>query len=149
MTTLFIPTYVIMHHSLTEDSGTVSWNAIRKYHVNECGWLDIGYQYGIEMVKTTYEILLGRFEGTVGAHTKGKNKDSIGICCVGNFDDEEPDMAQWEVAVDLVENICLRYRIPVENVKGHNEYAPHKTCPGKRFDMNLFRDHLVDRLRNV
>lgn len=147
---LFIPTYVIMHHSLTEDGKTVSWQPIRDYHLS-LGWRDVGYHYGIEIVNDKYEILVGRFEGTNGAHTKEDNKnwESVGICCVGNFDDEEPDMAQWNVAMDLVENICLRYRIPVENVKGHNEYAPYKTCPGKRFDMDLFRDQLKDRFRSI
>ena len=147
---LFKPDYIILHHSLTKDSKTVSWQAIRKYHLS-LRWRDIGYHYGVEMVNDKYEILMGRFEGTNGAHTKEQNKnwDSISICCIGNFDDEEPNMVQWNVTIDLVENICLRYRIPVENVKGHREYAPYKTCPGKQFDIDLFRDQLIDRLRGT
>lgn len=37
------PEHIIIHHSLTKDSETVSWNAIRRFHVNENGWRAIGY----------------------------------------------------------------------------------------------------------
>jgi len=140
---LFKPSYIIIHHSLTVDSRTVSWQAIRNYHLS-LGWDDIGYHYGIEMVNNKYEILVGRMEGTPGAHCREENinRKSIGICCVGNFDDEAPDMAQWNILIDLCVNICLRYEITIKNIKGHKEYAPYKSCPGKKFNMDEFRKDL-------
>jgi len=137
---LFNPDTIIIHHSLTKDGSTVNWQAIRRYHMDEMRWIEIGCNYGIELIGTQYEILLGRFEGTIGAHTIGHNIHSIGICFVGNFDEDYPDMAQWNKGVELCANIALRCAIPSANIKGHNDYAPYKSCPGKRFDMDLFRN---------
>ena len=138
-----LPTNIIIHHSLTKDSGTVSWGPIRKYHVNMWGWKDIGYHIGIELVGDRYEVLLGRMPNEQGAHTKGMNTSSIGICCVGNFDTAPPTKA----LLDVLRRVCLYfmsvYGIPPENVYGHREYASYKTCPGKMFSMNQFRKSLV------
>jgi N-acetylmuramoyl-L-alanine amidase len=143
---LIKPQFIFIHHSLTRDSGTVSWNAIRSYHVDHLHWRDIGYHYGIEEINGRAEILVGRFEGETGAHTKGYNRDSIGICLVGNYDVEDVTIEKWGLTLQLVKNICLRYEIPVKNVLAHREVTPHKSCPGNLFDMGEFRDDLNDRL---
>lgn len=143
---LIKPQFIFIHHSLTRDSGTVSWNAIRDYHVNLLHWRDIGYHYGIEEVNERAEIFVGRFEGETGAHVKGHNRDSIGICLVGNHDLEGVTIEKWNLTLQLVKNICLRYEIPVKNVLAHREVASYKSCPGNMFDIEEFRDDLEDRL---
>lgn len=37
------PDGFLIHHSGTRDSGTVSWSAIRSFHLYDRGWADIGY----------------------------------------------------------------------------------------------------------
>jgi hypothetical protein len=149
--TLFKPSYIMVHHSLTKDSGTVSWQPIRNWHMglhpdSPYKMIDVGYQYGIELINDKYEILVGRMEGTIGAHTRGMNGTSIGICCIGNFDKNPPDKDQWSLLLKLCVNICLRYNIPADKVKGHTEYAPYKSCPGNAFDMDKFRKDLETEL---
>lgn len=137
------PNKIILHHSLTKDSGTVSWQAIRKYHCIDLGWSDIGYHYGIEKVNDRYEILLGRMLSIQGAHTKEANKNSIGICMVGNFDDTQVSFAQWLLCLKLVKDLLITFNIPCNAVYGHNEFNPGKTCPGRYWDMQAFRKDLL------
>lgn len=141
-----VPDSIVMHHSLTKDGETVSWGAIRRYHVEEQGWADIGYQYGIELVGNYYEVLLGRMVNTPGAHCKenGMNSRSIGICMVGNFDVTLPPVPQYNKAVQLVCSLMDVFNIPASRVYGHNQFATYKSCPGKKFNMQAFRED-VDR----
>jgi hypothetical protein len=141
------PTEIILHHSATKDSGTVSWNAIRRYHVNECVWGDIGYHFGIELTPDkgyapgSYEILMGRMPDVPGAHTKDHNQTSLGVCFVGAFDSEPVPAMQWEKGLALVRWLCRNWGIPVARVFGHREFA-NKTCPGLLFDLDRFRCEL-------
>ena len=158
--------YIMMHHSLTKDGATVSWQAIRKYHKETMGWKDIGYHFGIELIgnnplnvrgelnnppssplnvrgelKGGYEILVGRPLDQEGAHCVGMNAKAIGICFVGNFDEAPVPPEQWKKGIDLVKSLLKLLDIPIRYVVGHRDYA-QKTCPGKFFDMDLFRGEL-------
>ena len=139
-----IPTEIILHHSATKDSGTVSWNAIRRYHRDECNWGDIGYHFGIEFISDpgspagSYEVLLGRLPFEVGAHCKDHNGRAIGICFVGNFDEAPPPEAMWNQGVRLVKWLCFELAIPVRYIFGHRDFA-NKTCPGTQFDIEKFK----------
>jgi N-acetylmuramoyl-L-alanine amidase len=128
-----------MHDSLTEDNQTVSWGAIRKYHMNVKGWSNVGYQFGVELIGDHYEILLGRMVGEVGAHCLGYNDKSIGICLIGNFDQDKVPQDQWDVAVKLAAHYMWLFGIPTDNIGGHREFDPNRTCPHKWFNCSKFR----------
>lgn len=128
---------IILHHSLTKDTNTVSWGAIRNYHVNNCKWSDIGYHFGIEKMRGQTEIVMGRMPNVRGAHVKGHNTDSLGICFVGNFDVAPPPYELWLKGVRLVRYLVKVFG--VKEVKGHTEFNSRKSCPGKMFDLDKFR----------
>lgn len=132
-----VPNKCIVHHSLTKDGQTVSWDAIRRYHKETNGWNEIGYHYGIELIGTFYEVLSGRPENEAGAHCKGQNAASIGICFVGNYDLEEPPEEMMKRATAVFYPILRRLRITPENIFPHSAFA-QKTCPGTKFPMNRF-----------
>lgn len=140
----FRPTHLIIHHSKTKDGKTVSWGAIRKYHVGERHWSDIGYHVGVELVHDHYEVLLGRMPYTEGAHCRagGMNKEALGICVVGDFDNASPPEAQFNLAASVCSWLCHVLNIPVDNIMGHRDYDPKKTCPGSKFDLDVFRDRV-------
>ncbi len=133
--------YIICHHSLTPDGWTVNTRAIRKYHIQQKGWIDIGYHYLLEKVKGEQEIFIGRTLLTKGAHTLGMNGKSLGICFVGNYDLIVPPQEMWQRGLDLIGDLCRIFDIPYNKVCGHNDFA-NRTCPGKLFDMDSFRADL-------
>ena len=135
---------IIIHHSLTPDSETVSWGAIRKWHMGLTGFpikghpdynpyieapmRDIGYHWGIEFIGDRYEILKGR-DGN-GAHTIGQNEDGIGICVVGNFDLDPVTPELEDTLHRLLVWLIPLYGIDNHAIYGHCEFAS-KSCPGK------------------
>lgn len=133
---------IILHHSLTRDSRTVSWDAIRKYHVFALGWSDIGYHAGIELINNRYEILLGRPFSKIGAHTRGYNRYSIGICMIGNFDLLPPPSEQWDLTMGFIKDLMKIFKISKKNVFGHHDFNINKSCPGNTVNLEKLRMRL-------
>ncbi len=138
-------THIMIHHSLTRDSATLSWDAIRDYHVNTNRWRDVGYHFGIEKVNTNYECLVGMPLNEKGIHCKGMNSKAIGICCVGNYDLIEPENKMLTLlAYRVIRPLMYIYSIPIENIVFHNEYSS-KTCPGRMFDKQVLINLILKR----
>lgn len=138
----------MVHHSLTEDGSTVSWQAIRAYHKITQGWQDIGYHYGVELVGNEYEVFVGRPESEVAAACKeGKmNEKAIHVCCVGNFDLASPPKQLVDKLIDyVVLPVLRRYKIGWGNVIAHRDYAHYKSCPGRQFNMDTLRSAIAAR----
>lgn len=134
----------MIHHSLTEDGQTVSWGAIERYHVETNGWEDIGYHYGVELVQGNFYALLGRAEERRAAACPQQNMNSLAlhICIVGNFDIIKPPREAMECAARRVIIPAMkRYLISYDNIVGHRDFNPAKSCPGRLFNM--------DELKNV
>jgi len=142
--------HIIVHHSLTKDSGTVSWQAIRRYHLG-LGWDRVGYHFGVEAVGSGFEVLLGRSLLMRGAHCRElhMNEHGIGVCFVGNYDLNAPGTKLLETADPLIHWLMEVYKIPTENILGHREVGrlagfewtagEYKTCPGRLWNMDDFR----------
>ena len=149
------PEYIIVHHSLTVDGPTLSWEAIRKYHIEKNGWFDIGYHQGVEDVGGIMQVFRGRADKTSGAHCKelGMNSKSIGICVVGNYDIIEPPESHLIALRQICNAYMVNYEIPVDKILGHREVGlmagfdwkkhQYKSCPGSKFDMDAFRKYVV------
>lgn len=80
-----------------------------------------GYHYVITLDGTIQQ---GRSHEEVGAHAKGQNTHSIGICIIGT---DQFSTEQWAALKTLVSGLLYQY--PDSNVHGHYEFNSHKTCP--------------------
>lgn len=120
-------TEIIIHCSATPEGREVSLEEIDSWHRRQ-GYNCIGYHYliGLDGI-----IRRGRPEETAGAHCRGHNRNSIGVCYVGGCDkDMQPKdtrtPAQRESLRKLVAELKKRY--PHATVHGHREFAA-KACP--------------------
>lgn len=136
-------THIVIHHSATADSGTVSWNAIRRYHVGQ-GWKNIGYHLGIEWILDAaghghYEALIGRPFDEDGAHCSqgSMNRLGLGVVLVGNFDIAAPSEDMLRFSARHVAALCRVLGIPVSHLRRHSDFAP-KSCPGTLFPWDRF-----------
>lgn len=132
------PHGIVIHHSLTRDSNTLSWDDIDRYHREVRGWDMIGYHAGIEVVDGVLVPLLGRPWNRTGAHTAGHNR-RLGFLFVGNYDEITPTAETLHKAAMLVlAPWCQMFSIPVREIQPHWAYA-EKSCPGKLFPVDELR----------
>ena len=130
---------IIIHASATPPSANIGAEEIREWHVTERGWRDIGYHY---VIRRDGALEAGRPLGEPGAHAKGHNKESIGICLIGGIDehglaDANFTRAQYECLRALVGNLAKLYEIDKDNIIGHRDLPEvSKECPC--FDVRSF-----------
>ena len=135
-------THIIIHHSATDEGDSLLFD---KVHLHK-GWDGVGYHFVIDNGTK------GRGDGQVevsprwlkqvpGAHCKadGMNERAIGVCLVGNFNNDRPSARQMDALVELVRKLKEYYNIPVGHIIGHGRVYGAKTdCPGRRFAWESF-----------
>ena len=139
---------ITLHHSLSTDGDTLNWRAIRKYHMGK-GYDDVGYHFGIEKVKGEVEVLVGRPLYSSGAHTLGSNKDTIGICIVGNYNVNDLERCIVDKLIQLCAGLCYSLDIPFDEVMGHKERDKRRTCPGDFFNLSEIRNLVRVKLKEI
>lgn len=118
---------IIVHCSATPEGRSVSAATIDKWH-KERGWSGIGYHY---VVKLDGSIEYGRMVDKVGAHCKGHNKSSIGICYIGGCDSDmkAKDTRTPQQIASMLELIRILKKLhPGVEVFGHRDFST-KACP--------------------
>ncbi|WP_166416226.1 N-acetylmuramoyl-L-alanine amidase [Cochlodiniinecator piscidefendens] len=129
-------TEVVLHTSAT----TSDWwkgkdvnemqDEIRRWHVEDRGWRDIGYA---RVFSPDGRMALGRSIYSIGAHVKGRNRGTIGICMIpiktitkmGIVTDYYTDDQIYAVKHYIKE---LSELTEIKKGSGHNDYA-NKLCP--------------------
>lgn len=130
-------TKIIVHCAATPEGKDFTVADIDRWHKAK-GWKCIGYHFVIYRDGSVHE---GRPIDMIGAHCKGFNSHSIGICYIGGCtadgkhakDTRTPE--QKLALRQLLEKLHSKY--PNASIHGHNEFA-NKACPC--YSMNEYKD---------
>lgn len=125
---------IILHCS---DSDVMKHNdisIIRQWHLAR-GFKNVGYHYFIQKMGTVQH---GRKLHIEGAHVKGHNKDSIGICLSGR---KEFTHDQFRSLARIIKELAGKYKLSEGFIFGHNDFTDQKTCPN--FDVQEFLNRFL------
>ena len=113
--------FLVIHCSDTDNDENLKATDIHRMHLS-FGWDGVGYH---KIICRSGEIENGRPEYWIGAHVKGKNHISLGVCLIGrdNFTKE-----QFISLEKVLRNWKGLY--PQARIVGHRETGnTQKTCP--------------------
>jgi len=134
--------YIVVHASATPPSMDIGAEEIRGWHLRK-GWLDIGYHKVIRRDGTVED---GRDLSIPGAHVRGYNHFSWGICMVGGVaadkktpeDNYTPEQYEaLELLLRGLESLAIDTYDKRPMVLGHRDFPNvAKACPC--FDVDLW-----------
>lgn len=126
---------IIIHCSASGTHQDFDVSDIDRWH-RERGWSQIGYHF---YIKLDGELQVGRPVAKQGAHTRKRNRDTIGVCFEGGYVDkalktpwEKPtdnQLVTWKRLQTYIQDV---YK--VTKVSGHYQYSK-KTCPNFCIDI--------------
>ena len=119
---------LVVHCSDTNNEKDLKALDIHKMHLN-FGWDGIGYH---KVISRSGKVENGRPEYWIGAHVKGKNDISLGVCLIGR------DYFTNLQFLSL-ENVLREWKLlyPDAKILGHRDTGnTDKTCPN--FDVNVW-----------
>lgn len=125
-------TGLAIHHTAGPKSQSI--DDIAWYHINSRKWHSVGYHFLIKDGKAYYvgDLSIGR------AHVAGLNDKFIGVCIIGNYQEESPSDADLKVVHllcrEFIENEPNRFK----NINDWNNVKPHAVlvptaCPGDTY----------------
>lgn len=142
---------VHMHHTWrpnhSQDQGLKSIEGMWQYHTQVNGWSDIAQH--ITIAKNG-DIWTGRSWNQPPASAAGHNGNrEIGpfmFEMIGDFDagHDRFEERQLQVALEVIARVQLRFNLPVESLKFHNQMS-RKSCPGTSINY----DEVLQEVRQV
>ena len=124
---------IIIHCSATRPSHDIDAKEVYRWHKRK-GWSGIGYHF---FIKRDGQIEIGRPLEKSGAHTKGHNKNSIGLCYAGGVKEERGQDGKWDADDNRTDKQkdsllsllkILKNIFPDSTIHSHRDFAA-KACP--------------------
>jgi len=121
---------------------------IKKWHINNNGWSDIGYH---KVIRGSGLLENGVSETTLGSHVKNGNTGALGVCCTGHFGLVKPTKEQLNTLVELLAGWCKTYKLTTADIYGHHNVPVGKkkpACPGKNMvaKFGWIKQQVADRI---
>jgi N-acetylmuramoyl-L-alanine amidase len=143
--------WIVIHHSATPNGNAAVFDRDHR----EKGWDELGYHFvignGTDSGDGQVEVGPRWPIQKHGAHAKTPSEEfnnfGIGICLVGNFDEERPTPAQMRSCAKLVAFLMKNYNIHPDHVLGHNNTKP-TDCPGRFMSVATVRRMAVQMLND-
>ncbi len=130
---------VTIHHdgmstftSTSQAAAAARIESIRRAHRGR-NWGDIGYHFLIDPSGRVWE---GRPLAWQGAHVKDNNEGNIGICMLGNYEEQAVSPAQANALDQFLATTVRSYRISRARVYTHQEFNP-TACPGRSLQARM------------
>lgn len=128
---------IIVHCTASREGQPMTVEQIRRDHIKNNHWADIGYQYVVYLDGTVH---IGRDVDIAGAHADGHNIRSIGVVYVGGLENDPrkayKDLKAKDTRTDAQKAalmsllIDLRKLYPYAKIIGHRDVDTHgKECP--------------------
>lgn len=123
--------FIVVHYTATYPEKNPTVSEIDSWH-RKAGSREFGYHWYIDRQAKLFE---GRPEEQLGAHVRGHNHNTIGVCWAGGLDHQtgankgvwNPTSAQEAQLLTTIRDIKTRY--PNARVVGHKDLVATE-CPG-------------------
>ena len=123
---------LVVHCSDTNNNEKIDARDIHEMHVG-FGWNGIGYH---KVILRSGKIENGRPDYWVGAHVKGKNYISLGVCLIGKDQFTKKQFASLKKILKV-----WKFQHPLAKIVGHTDTGnTKKTCPN--FDVIAWSKNL-------
>ena len=134
--------YIAVHCSATPPAMDIGVPEISQWH-RDRGFKTVGYHVVIRRDGT---VEYGRNFGMIGAHIKGYNDKSLGVCLIGGVDsDMEAEDKFTDEQFSSLDRVltALQGLFPDAVIQGHTDFPNvHKACPS--FNVKAWLDQIVE-----
>lgn len=162
----------VLHHTYRprakDYTGPISIDAIRRYHIHNCGWRDIGANAYAAPDGRVYNARPLSWNNYAHAHISKAwshvpadvrelaypdrnwlNHHGFGIETIGDFDEQaiDPIPPALEASLRVLAAVHTRYKLAPERLFLHRDVA-YKSCPGNRISREWARREVSKRMEH-